>query len=207
MQTAWTALLAEAGIVWTDNAQAQLNRYLEQLREYNAYASLVSQGDLALLETVHVPDSLSLVPYVRSHTQAGGSHLDIGTGSGFPAIPIAIALPELPMTLVERSTKKVGYLRQVIGALGLSQLRLVQGEFPMAVAGQRFSCVTARAVERAEKIGKALTPFIADGAVFLDQSGAPSAKQREMFHVEHVLDAWTASGLRRGDLYAISRRA
>lgn len=206
MSAPWQPLLGEAGLAWPESAQVRLDRYLALVREYNAYASLVSQGDLMLLESIHVPDSLSLAPYVRDLTQHGGMHLDIGSGSGFPAIPLAIALPGTEMVLVERSTKKIGFLRQVLGALGLAQIRLVQGEFPMVVAGQSFASITARAVERADKIGKAVTPFIAAGAVFLDQSGEPTTKQREMFHVEHVVDAWTESGLRRGDLYVVSRR-
>jgi 16S rRNA (guanine527-N7)-methyltransferase len=204
MNSLWQPLLQAAGIPWTEDAAQRLDRYLALVRRYNEYGSLVSQGDLALLESVHVPDSLSLAPQVHALTAGGGEHLDIGTGSGFPAIPLAIALPGLSMTLVERSTKKVGFLRQVQGALGLTQLRILQGEFPMVLTRRDFASITARAVERPEKISKALVPFIQAGSVFLGQSGEPVPVLRDMFHVEHIQDPWTEAGLRRGDLYRIA---
>lgn len=203
MSAPWQPLLEESGISWGEDASQRLDRYVALVRRYNDYGSLVSHGDLALLESVHVPDSLSLAPFVQRATAGGGDHLDIGTGSGFPAIPLAIALPALSMTLVERSTKKVGFLRQVQGALGLTQLTILQGEFPMVLSRRDFASVTARAVERPERIIKGLVPFIEAGAVFLNQSGEPGLL-RDMFHVEHIQDAWTDTGLRRGELYRIA---
>lgn len=199
----YAALLESEGIPWGPDQEAQLADYLARLRALNAYASLVSEGDLARLESVHVPDSLSLARLVAEACAGGLPHLDIGSGGGFPAVPLAVALPNLPMVLVERSTKKVGILRQIIGGLGLEQVRLVQGEFPGAMAGLDCGSVTARAVERPERILKGLRPTLAAGAVFLSQAGAPDAAARAMFHVEQVVDAWTEAGLRRGSLHRI----
>lgn len=207
MTTVWEDLLARDGIPWSVDQGERLRRHLDLLRGMNDYASLVSIGDLARLEAVHVPDSLSLAGWVRRVADAGHPHLDIGSGGGFPAIPLAVALPGVPMVLVERSVKKVGFLRQALGALGLGQVRLVQGEFPAAVAGMRFGSVTARAVERPGAVLKALRPLLRDGAVFLGQTGLPEGVDRAAFHVEQIEDAWTASGLRRGTLHLIRSAA
>jgi 16S rRNA (guanine527-N7)-methyltransferase len=206
MSESLAVLLAADGIPWGPEQAAQTARYLELLRDMNAYASLVSHGDLERLESVHLPDSLSLAGFVRRASSAALPHLDIGSGSGFPAIPLAVALPGVSFVLVERSAKKIGFLRQVLGALGLRQVRLVQGEFPGAVRDLRVGSVSARAVERPDRIMKAILPFLDAGAEFLSQSGLSGPAAGGMFHVEHVEDAWTRAGLRRGSLHRIRAR-
>ena len=150
----------------------------------------------------HVADSLSLVPYMPER----GLLLDIGSGGGFPAIPLKIVRPGLDVVLVERSSKKVGFLRKVIGALGLKGVKLVEGEFPVCCRDLRPDVVTARAVERGNKVLRQIAKFLPERARFLCQSGDPEGKLGEMFHVEHVEDGWSWQGLRRGELYIVTRK-
>ena len=196
--------LQEDGLVLDATMQRRLSRHLEALRAWQAVASLVSRRDLDDLWTRHVADSLSLAALVRSYAADGrGTLLDIGSGGGFPAIPIKVVVPELHVCLVERSEKKVGFLRKALGSLGLSNASVVHGEFPSAVAGVVAEVMTARAVERPMRLLGGLSDRIATGTVFLCQNETLAEKLAGMFHVEQVLDGWTKSGLRRGGLWVV----
>jgi len=199
-------LLAADGVSVPLRAADRLERHAALVREWNGYASLVSQGDLAHLVPRHTVDALSLAGAVWRAAGAGGLLLDIGSGGGFPALPLKVVLPELPVVLLERSAKKVGVLRRMLVALGLDDVDLRQAEFPRDVAGLLPGVVTARAVERPGLIWRGMAGWLPAGTVFLDQTGDVSGVDRAMFHVEHVLDAWSAAGLRRGELYRVTRR-
>ncbi len=196
-------LLNRQGLPITDNAEGQLQQYLDLIIKWNDYASLVSPNDLPRLRETHVVDSLSLLPVIVQECGDRARLLDVGSGGGFPAIPAQIVLPSLDVTLIERSEKKVAFLRKAVAALGLSGIRIKHGEFPHCAEGERPDTITARAVEKPRKFVKNVVPFVEAGALFLCQSGDPRPYLREKFHVEHVRDSWTKSGLRRGDLYLV----
>ncbi len=198
-------LLREAGIPLDDAQMEKLAAHVRQVREWNRVVSLVSRSDLQELERRHVVDSLSLVAYVREAASGGGRLLDIGSGGGFPAIPLKIALPELSVTLVERSERKVGFLRHVVAVLGLEDVEIIWGEFPRDAPESGVSAVTARAVEKPGKLARDLGLWLPEGANFLCQSGDPRPLLEGMFHVEHIRDTWTEAGLRRGELYRVRK--
>lgn len=195
------ALLRADGVHVSEKAQQLLWQYLDHLRAWNARMSLVSEGDSGKLASVHLPDALSLSRYVAL-TCAGERLrlLDIGSGGGFPAIPLAVLFPNLPMTLIERSAKKVGFLRYVLAQLGLRHVELLHGEFPTVSPQDSVGAITARAVEQPARLYRGLADLILGGACYLCQSGRAGDFPAEMFHVEHIHDAWTESGMRRGSL-------
>ena len=204
--TDWITRVAELGVALDESQIAQLTQYGFLMRQWNTFVTLVSAGDLAQLEDLHVVDSLSLAPLVRELVAPGEVLLDIGTGGGFPAIPLAVALPDRKFVLMERSAKKVSFLRKVMGALKLGQVSLINGSFPEAVPPEEPVAMTARAVERADVVLADVAEVLPDGCVFLCQSGDPRGKlDSEMFHVEHFEDAWSRSGARRGSLYLVRR--
>jgi len=199
------SLLEEGGIPFSDEMCTQLQQYLGLIREWNAFASLVSVRDLNKLED-HVVDSLSLVPYAYDVAQQGGILLDVGSGGGFPAIPMKIALPGLRVVLVERSERKTGFLVKVAGALRLEAVRVQHGEFPNVGESGMPALVTARAVEKLERLIPRIVEYLPVGATFLCQHTVPEAVSRVMFDISRVEDSWTANGLRRSALYRIMRR-
>jgi len=198
-------LLAESGVTPLDNMAEQLDRLAALIREANMVLSLVSAKDARHLEDRHIADALSLVPWVLAYAGPTGSLLDIGSGGGFPALPIKVVIPGLQVTLVERSVKKVGFLRRAVGALGLTGVTVLHGEYPKAGICKRYDVITARAVEKPDRIFKAVLAEVAQGAVFMSQSGNPGTGLSDMFHVELIHDAWTAAGLRRGPFRVIRR--
>jgi 16S rRNA (guanine527-N7)-methyltransferase len=199
--------LESEGLQIPDDAPEQWARHASLIREWNKVSSLVSTGDLERLESVHLPDALSLTSVMARLGLADKTLLDIGSGGGYPAIPIKVALPALKVTLVERSVKKVGFLRKVVAAVGLQGVDIIHGEFPAAVQGLSAAAVTARAVESPATVQRALATWMPRGAVFLCQSGCAKEFPGEMFHVEHWKDAWSNNDTRRGDLYVVRRMA
>lgn len=204
--TDWIARVAEHGEKLDAEQIAQLGQFCFLLRKWSTFTTLVSTGDLAQLEALHVVDSLSLAPVLRELVSPGGTVLDIGTGGGFPAIPLAVALPDRKFVLLERSAKKVSFLRKVMGALSLGHVSLIHGTFPELLPEDAPAAITARAVERSEVILGEIAEIMPVGCVFLCQSGDPAGKiDGEMFHVEQIEDGWSRSGARRGTLHLIRR--
>lgn len=193
-------LLAETGGIPPVDMEA-LEAYCALVRRWNRTVSLVSQGDVDALEERHLVDALSLAPYCVK-----GEHLlDVGTGGGFPAIPLLIALPHLKGHLVERSAKKMGVLRNIVGELGLKRVRFYVGEFPKAADGVPGDVMTARAVEKPWGLVEAFAERLRDGGVLLCQSeDLGSGLCERGFHVEPITDVWSERGLRRGYLARVT---
>lgn len=206
LEACWDLIAEVRGRRSREEIEADLEAYLALVREWNAFASLVSAGDLGARLEAHVLDSLSIAAYVAEGCRDGGVWLDVGSGGGFPAIPVKAALPDTRVRLVERSAKKVGFLRQAAARLDLQGVTIVQGAFPEAGGEGGVAVVTSRAVENPERVGKALAARLPEGAVYLCQrERAPERLDGPMFHVERVRDAWDARGLRRGPLWRIRR--
>lgn len=198
-------LLASEGLVWNHQKESLLVRHAELLAEWNDMAGLVSQSDLQDLGK-HYADSLSLGGIIKLLGAAEGRLLDIGTGGGFPAIPLKILLPQLKVTVVERNEKKIGFLHKAVAVLGLSEVRVVHGEFPSAVRGQdRPNVVTSRAVEKPEVLRRVLAHWLPRGVAYLCQYPDVCEFSSAMFHVEQCSGLWSAKGLRRGTLRLIRR--
>lgn len=168
--------------------------------KWNQRYHLVSQGDAGKLWD-HSADSLSLCGGL--HGEKSGNWLDIGSGGGFPAIPLAIALPDVQFTLLERKSNKCGFLEIARNQLGLGNLHVVEGLFPQSVAGV-VDFVSARAVEKPETLADGLEALVRDGAVFMCQNKVLQGRFQGTFHVELIVDNWSQQGLRRGNLWRIS---
>ncbi len=201
-------LLADDGILWDEAYDRQLAQFCGLVRHWNAYASLVSMGDLKQIEAIHLPDALSLTALLLEAIREGASWLDIGSGGGFPALPVRLVTGELPLTMVERSEKKAGVLRQMLSSLHLSGVQLVVGAFPEQVPHPAGKVIlTARAVEKQEILHKALAAWMKPGDCFLCQAAeVGGAFTPEVFHVEQVCDEWSHKRLRRGTLTRITCR-
>ena len=111
--------------------------------------------------------------------------LDVGSGGGFPAIPVKVVLPQLRLTIVERSERKVGFLRKIVGALALADVDVLAREFSQVRADIRPDVVTARAVESPGRLSVQIANRLDARSVFLSQSGVTF---EEEYLVERVMD-------------------
>jgi 16S rRNA (guanine527-N7)-methyltransferase len=119
-------------------------------------------------------DALACAPLIPSDARRA---LDIGSGAGFPAIPIAIIRSNLDFTLIEVSRKKISFLRHVVRLLALSRVHPVLGRAEEIVEREAnmagaFDLALARAVAPLAKIAPLIFPFLRPGGIFLAQVGS-----------------------------------
>ena len=117
---------------------------MELVAKWNRVCKLVSRHDIKHLKTHHVDDSLGLVPFVKESSCV----LDVGSGGGFPGVPLALALRSIQFVLLERSTVKCRFLDHVKMALNLSNVSVVTDDMRSYARREdvRFDAITARAV-------------------------------------------------------------
>lgn len=113
--------------------------YLAELEKWNAAYSLTAIRDPGEMVTRHLLDSLVLVPHVR------GPLLDVGSGAGLPGIPLAIARPELAVTVLDSNGKKARFLRHAVRALKLANVTVVESRVEDYRPEAPFAVVTSRA--------------------------------------------------------------
>jgi 16S rRNA (guanine527-N7)-methyltransferase len=156
----------ELGIDLTDGQAMQLIAHLDLLDEWGERMNLTAIRDRPSQITKHVLDSLSVRPFLRGERIA-----DVGSGAGFPGIPLAILEPGRRFTLVESTGKKCRFLEHVRDALGLANVEVVQTRAEAFKPAERFETVLARAVGPVAELVKQAGPLVAGGGRLLAMKG------------------------------------
>ena len=161
--------LVELGLALDSDARAAIDGHIRLLLAWTRAINLTAIRDPAGVATGHVIDSLTAVPWLRDRG-AGQRILDLGSGGGFPGLPIAAALPGMAVTLLEPTRKKAAFLRTAVDATGLAdRVAVVAGraEELAAAPSQRgtWSVVTARAVASAADLVELAFPLLEPGGV------------------------------------------
>jgi len=133
--------LRQLGLDPDAGQRAALLTLLDELAEANARFNLTAIRERGEMVTKHVLDSLSLQPFL-----AGPRVADVGTGAGFPGLPLAIVNPAWHFTLVESTGKKLRFVAQAAQALGLTNVEAVNARAESYRPAQPFDTVTCRAV-------------------------------------------------------------
>ena len=119
-----------------------LLQYLALLDRWNRTYNLTAIRDPREMVTRHLLDSLAMHPFVERGTLA-----DLGTGPGLPGIPLAIAKPDLQVTLVESNGKKARFLREAVRTLGLGNARVAESRAEALDEPAAYDALTARALD------------------------------------------------------------
>jgi 16S rRNA (guanine527-N7)-methyltransferase len=142
-------------------AQARCAAYLELIAKWNRVHNLTAVREPERMVVLHLLDSLSVLAHVSARTL-----LDVGSGPGLPGIPLAIARPDLQVTLVDSSHKKAAFLRQAKTELGLDNVEVVCERVEQWHPGRTFDAVVSRAfAELAEFVTQARHLVAPDGVL------------------------------------------
>lgn len=189
--------LAEFHITLSDTQVEQFIIYYETLVEKNQSVNLTAITDFDEVLKKHFIDSLSLVKACDfSHDDTEISLIDIGTGAGFPGIPLKISFPNLKVTLMDSLNKRVDFLHEVIGTLGLREIDAIHGRAEdYAKPGQlreKYDLCVSRAVANLSVLAEYCLPYVKVGGKFI------SYKSEKV--TEEINDAEYAIGILGGKI-------
>jgi 16S rRNA (guanine527-N7)-methyltransferase len=145
-EATWKARLDAGGNeLGIDLDQSQLDllwRYGVMLRERNAHVNLTSIVSPEGILTLHMLDSLSVAPYLGDAQRL----IDVGTGGGFPGIPLAVAFPKRHFTLIDGTQKKIRFVAEAIAALDIRNAQAIAARAEDFEAAKEFDVAILRAV-------------------------------------------------------------
>jgi len=130
-------------ITLSDEQAMQLQCFLNLLVKWNRTYNLVSAKGIDQLMTHHLLDSLSIAPYLQAMPIK--KLLDVGSGGGFPGVPLAILFPKIATTLIDSNQKKTTFLQQVTIEARIKNITITNGPVESFVSKKRFDCITSRA--------------------------------------------------------------
>ena len=180
--------LETLGIRLTDVQKRQFDRYYELLIEWNRVMNLTGITEYDEVNLKHFTDSLTIV---RIEDMENVSTLiDVGTGAGFPGIPIKIAFPYIKVTLLDSLNKRIKFLDQVVEELDLEDVVTLHGRAEDYAKKEeyreQFDLCASRAVANLSTLSEYCLPFIKKGGCFVSYKSADS--DEEIQQSEKALD-------------------
>ena len=178
-------------------SQFQLNSEENLCQSLRCFASLIDKAnetyglvkaELPRLITHHILDSLSSVQVLRK-TNPRSSLIDIGSGAGLPGIPLALVMPEIKVTLLDRSKRRILFLRRACQVLGLDNVEVIEAVFS-EVQVATFDVVTCRAMAPLSKLLPDFIQLRRSGRVvhanttFLMYQGMKATVEREIYSIK-----------------------
>ena len=175
------------GIPLSSEQIGQFRVYAALLAEWNQKMNLTAITESVDIQKKHFLDCLVGLPLVAEELgstlppKRALSCVDIGTGAGFPSVPIKIAWPSLKLTLVDGTAKKIRFLEEVVRALALENVTLVQGRAEELGRDRRyrgqFDLAAARAVARLNTLAEYLLPFVRQSGLAVIYKGPNAAEE------------------------------
>jgi 16S rRNA (guanine527-N7)-methyltransferase len=158
-----------------NDTQAQrLATLLTELARWNRRINLTAIRDIDEMVSGHVLDSLVVRPFLK-----GPRVLDIGTGAGFPGLPLAIVEPELEFVLLDSNGKKISFVNHIIGELGLSNVKAEKARAEDYAPGNPFDTVIARALASVPRLVELSSHLVGEDGQLLALKGKYPAEELE----------------------------
>jgi 16S rRNA (guanine527-N7)-methyltransferase len=161
---------AAGGITLSDNELNVFQKFYHELQSWNERISLTAITKEDEIITKHFLDSLSVTQALPHNAS---TLIDIGSGAGFPGIPIAIVRPQCTITLLESVAKKAAFLRHVKEVLELSNITVIHARAEDVAHDplhrERYDCAVARAVAFLPTLLEYALPFVHAGGIFIAQ--------------------------------------
>ncbi len=167
-----------------------LSQYLRLLDKWNRAYNLTAVRDMEAMVSRHILDSLAILPWVK-----GECLLDVGSGAGFPGIPLAIANPQLHVVLLDSNGKKIRFLQEAKRVLSLVNVDIIQTRVENYHPSHGFDTVTSRAFSELEQMITWTSHLIAQDGIWLAMKGRyPEAELASLYHPYRV-ETYTIPGL------------
>ena len=132
--------IQDAKLAISAETQHKLLGYLALMQKWNKVHNLTAVRDADEMVTLHLLDSLVVLPYVDAKNL-----LDVGSGAGLPGIPLALCLQDLQVTVIDSNSKKVSFMRQVKAELGITNLEVIGGRVEDIAPTRQFEIIISRA--------------------------------------------------------------
>jgi 16S rRNA (guanine527-N7)-methyltransferase len=179
MNTLWTDIATAAGVELSPEQLGRLDAYLDLLIEKNKVLNLTRIVDRTDAEIKHVADALTLLPYLPPVTAKWPSAYlaDVGTGGGVPGVIIAIARPDIAVTLIDATKKKLDAVAEMAAAVGVRNVKTLHTR--MEQANQEFDVITARGVASMNQLLLWCKPILKPAGTLLALKGPKAAEEIE----------------------------
>ena len=184
----------ELGISLSYHQIEQFLTYYESLIEKNKVMNLTSITDVQEVMQKHFIDSLSIVKCISMDKI--DTVIDVGTGAGFPGIPVKIAFPHLKVTLLDSLNKRILFLNEIAEKLDLDNVEMIHGRAEDFAHNpeyrEKYDCCVSRAVANLSSLCEYCIPFVKKDGVFISYKSSDSK--------EEILSAKTACFLLGGKI-------
>lgn len=171
----------QLGITLSEKQIQQFIRYYELLVEWNSFMNLTAITEYEEVMEKHFVDSLAAVKVCDFHQVK--SLIDIGTGAGFPGIPLKIAFPHLEVVLLDSLNKRTKFLNEVIQQLGLENIRTVHGRAEdyakQKEYREQFDVCVSRAVANLSTLSEYCIPYVRKKGEFISYKSGKIEEEAE----------------------------
>jgi 16S rRNA (guanine527-N7)-methyltransferase len=187
----------------TDTAESRFSQLLDELERWNRKVNLTAIREREQMQVLHIADSLAARPLLE-----GRRILDVGTGPGFPGLPLAIVEPEREFTLLDTNNKKIRFVEHAVALLGLDNVIAVKARAEDYAPGQRFDTVIARALASLPKLVDIAGHHVREGGVFVALKGRYPAEELQEIPApwSHEVIELDVPGLEKGSRHAVLLR-
>jgi len=165
--------LARLHLVLPQATQQKLLDYVVLVQKWNKVYNLTARRDTQDMLTHHLLDSLAVAPHVAN----ANSILDVGSGAGLPGIPLALALPQAQVILLDSNQKKAAFLRQAAIELQLANVEVVCDRVEKVVLNQQVAIVIARAFAELDTFVTLAARVLAPGGTMIAMKGVLPAAE------------------------------